>query len=118
MNDDFNTPGGIAALFDMTREVNTLLNSGAPLTRGTLEAIDTAYRRMAVEALGLLPDNLGEEEDVAGLSNELIELLIETRLNLRKAKQWQAADEIRDRLAELGIQLHDSAEGTTWSRSN
>ncbi|HHX65826.1 MAG TPA: cysteine--tRNA ligase, partial [Chloroflexi bacterium] len=118
MNDDFNTPGGIAALFDMTREVNTLLNSGAPLTRGTLEAIDTAYRRMAGEALGLLPDNLGEEEDVAGLSNELIELLIETRLNLRKAKQWQAADEIRDRLAELGIQLHDSAEGTTWSRSN
>jgi cysteinyl-tRNA synthetase len=118
MNDDFNTPGAIAALFDMSREVNTLLNSGEALTRGALEAMDTAYRRLAGEALGVLADDMGEEEGVAGLSNELIGLLVETRIKLREARQWALADEIRDRLLVMGIQLQDGAAGTTWTRAD
>ena len=114
MNDDFGTPGAIAALFDLTREVNTLLAGGEPLARGALEAIDTAYRRMAGEALGILPDDLEKEAD-EGLSAGLIETLIDIRRELRAAKQWALADQIRDRLGALGVQLQDGPEGTTWT---
>ncbi len=116
MDDDFNTPGAIAALFDLTREVNTRLNSGQALTRGSLEAIDTLLARLAGDVLGVLPQDLEAGED-AGTANELIALLAETRRELRTAKQWALADGIRNRLAELGIQLQDTADGTTWTRS-
>ena len=116
MDDDFNTPGAIAALFDLIREVNTRLNSDRPLTRGSLAAIDAQFSRLAGDVLGVLPSELESDVD-AGVSSALIELLAETRLGLRQAKQWALADGIRDRLAELGIQLQDTADGTTWTRT-
>jgi cysteinyl-tRNA synthetase len=114
MDDDFNTAGGIAALFDMTREVNRMLNRGEPLSKGSLEALDEFYRRLLGDVLGVLPDNL-EAEVGSELTGELIELLIEMRANLRRAKQYDLADGVRDRLSELGVQLQDGPEGTTWT---
>lgn len=113
MDDDFNTPGAIAALFETTREVNTLLNRDALLTQGTLQAIDALYRRLAGDVLGILPLSL-EEDLTAGMVPDLVALLIETRAALRQAKQYALADQIRDRLAALGIQLQDSPQGTNW----
>ena len=114
MNDDFNTPGGVAALFELVRESNTLLNASASLSKGSLEALETLFRQLAGDVLGVLPENL-EQEMGAGLATELIDLLIETRANLRQARAYALADQIRDRLAALGIQLRDGPEGTTWS---
>ncbi len=114
MDDDFNTPGAIAALFDVTREINTLLNATQPLSKGSLQVMDAFYGRLVGDALGVIPEKL--EQDVsAGLSAELIGLLIETRAKLRQAKQWALADEIRNRLAALGVQMQDGPEGTTWT---
>jgi cysteinyl-tRNA synthetase len=48
---------------------------------------------------------------------QLIQLLIETREKLRKAKQWQLADMVRQRLTGLGIALEDTPKGTIWKRS-
>ena len=115
MNDDFGTPGAVAALFDLTREVNTLLSSDEPLSRGALEAIDAAYRRMAGDALGVLPDDLEEKALGEGLTADLVETLIAIRADLRANKQWALADSIRDRLSALGVQLKDASEGTTWT---
>lgn len=114
MDDDFNTAGGIAALFDATREVNAMLAGDAVLTRGSLEALDTLYRRLLGDVLGVLPENL-EEEGTEGLAARLIDLLIDMRAELRKSKQYAQADAIRDRLAAMGVQLMDGPEGTTWS---
>ena len=116
MDDDFNTAGGIAALFDATREVNTMLAGDAPLTRGSLEALDTLYQRLLGDVLGVLPENL-EEEDTEGLAARLIDMLIDMRAELRRNRQYTEADAIRDRLAALGVQLMDGPEGTTWSLS-
>jgi cysteinyl-tRNA synthetase len=115
MDDDFNTPGALAALFDLTREVNTLLNSGAALSQGTLAAIGAFYQRTVGDALGLLPEGAAEPSAGAGLLPALVELLIETRARLRQAKQYQMADNIRDQLTALGVQLKDGADGTTWT---
>ena len=114
MDDDFNTAGGIAALFDATREVNAMLAGDAVLTRGSLEALDALYRRLLGDVLGVLPENL-EEEGTEGLAARLIDLLIDMRAELRKSKQYAQADAIRDRLAAMGVQLMDGPEGTTWS---
>jgi len=113
MDDDFGTPGALAALFDMTREVNSLLADGEPLSQGSLQAIDALYGRTLGEALGVLPESLDDDMG-AGLAPQLIQLLIDTRASLRQAKQYAAADGIRDQLADLGVQLKDSAEGTSW----
>ena len=116
MNNDFNTPGALAALFDITREVNSLLNADQPLSRGALESIDTLYAQLAGDVLGLTPqDSRGEPG--AGLVPGLIELLVDTRLKLRQNKQWALADEIRARLSGMGVQLQDGPKGTTWSTS-
>ena len=116
MDDDFNTAGAIAALFDATREVNALLAAPDALTHGSLEALDALYRRLMGDVLGVLPENLEESGD-EGLAARLIELLIEVRAEMRRNKQYAHADAIRERLAAMGVQLMDGPEGTTWSLS-
>lgn len=119
MNDDFNTPGAIAALFDLTREVNTLLNAAQPLSQGSLEAIAALYRQLLGDVLGIvLPEGDEDEETSAGLSKELIELLIDLRAKMRVAKQYALADEVRNRLTAMGVQLQDNPQGTTWTLSS
>ncbi len=119
MNDDFNAPRAIAALFDLSREVNTLLNSGQAASHGTLEAAGALFQRLAGDALGLRLSeatagaSTGERELLDGV----VRLLIEMRREARAARDWARADAIRNRLAELGIALEDGPEGTRWRLS-
>jgi cysteinyl-tRNA synthetase len=116
MDDDFNTPQAIATLFDLSREVNALLNSGEPVSRATLEAIDSLYRESGGDVLGIVPDDLVEQ--VGGdLVDDLLRLLTDLRQEARDARDWARADAIRDRLAEMGIALEDGPEGTRWRLS-
>jgi len=114
MDDDLSTSGAIAALFDVTHEINTMLNAPAALSKGSLQAIDALYRELVGDVLGLLPEDLDEDLG-AGLSKDLIELLIDIRAKLRQAKQYALADGVRDGLGELGITLQDGPEGTGWT---
>ncbi len=116
MDDDFGTPGAIAALFELNRQINARLDGSQPLSLGDLRAVDSLYRRLAGDVLGVLPDDLGQQLG-AGLSADLIEVLIDTRARLRQSKQWALADGIRDQLETLGIQLQDRPEGTGWTLS-
>jgi len=113
MDDDFNAPSALAVLFDLTTEVNKLLNSGATLTRGTLEAIEGTYQSLGGRVLGIVPNQIQPEANW-DLLDGLVKLLIEMRAEARKAKDFSRADEIRDRLAALGVALEDRVDGTTW----
>ncbi|HNS51025.1 MAG TPA: cysteine--tRNA ligase [Anaerolineae bacterium] len=119
MNDDFNAPRAIAALFDLCREVNTLLNSGRAVSQGTLEAIDALFGRLAEDALGLrlAETSAGASTAERELLDGVVRLLIEMRREARAARDWDRADAIRTRLAELGIALEDGPEGTRWRLS-
>jgi cysteinyl-tRNA synthetase len=114
MDDDLNTPQALAALFDLNKAVNTLLNSGEAVSGGTLAAIDATYRALGGEILGVIPDELPQEAGGAGLDSELMSLLIDLRAQARQNRDWATADTIRDRLAEIGVSLEDRPEGTTW----
>ncbi|HYO89406.1 MAG TPA: cysteine--tRNA ligase [Candidatus Limnocylindrales bacterium] len=112
LEDNLNTPGAIATLQDLTRDVNTLLNSGAAVGRAALEAIDATYRATAGDVLGILP------QDEAGGSVQreaaLIDLLVHLRMQARKSKNWAESDRLRDELAKIGVVLEDRADGTVW----
>jgi cysteinyl-tRNA synthetase len=121
MNDDFNTPRAIATLFDLSREVNGLLNSGEPASQGTLVAIDSFYQSLAGEALGLRFDDLGgpgfASQADSDLVDGLIRILIDMRQQARQTRNWAQADAIRDRLTGMGVALEDGPEGTRWRMS-
>jgi cysteinyl-tRNA synthetase len=115
MDDDFNTATAIAVLFDFTKEVNTYLAAAKP-SQATLRAIDSLYRELGEQILGVIPDTVGSDEG-AGLAKPLIEMLLTTRQDLRKAKQFALADKIRDDLTQLGVVVEDGASGSTWRLS-
>jgi len=98
----------------MTREVNTLLNSGEEVGRSTLEAIDAAYRDLGGDVLGIVPDEMAGGGGDAERQRELVQLLIDLRAEARENKAWDRADQIRDRLAEIGVILEDRADGTIY----
>jgi cysteinyl-tRNA synthetase len=113
MNDDFNTPQAIAALFDFNKEVNALMASGPPMSRGTLAAIDGLYRELGGQVLGIIPENLAQDTD-SGLVEGLMDVILGIRQRYRRAKDWEQADVLRHQLAELGVAIEDRPEGPTW----
>jgi cysteinyl-tRNA synthetase len=122
MNDDFNTSLAIAALFDLSREVNSFINNSSfvlskPATQ-VLEEAKGLFNRLGGQVLGILT---GQSEDKAKPEQSLIEglmdLIIEVRQQCRQRKDWQMSDAIRDRLKELGIVLEDTPRGVRWKRS-
>ncbi len=105
MDDDLNTPQALAALHELAREINRGRDEGAEVA-----AAQAALRELgSVLGLGFAQSSAGNRE-----AAPFIDLLVEVRRELRSAKQWALADQIRDRLAGLGVALEDSAQGTTW----
>jgi cysteinyl-tRNA synthetase len=113
MNDDFNTPKAIAALFDLNREVNTLLSSEQPMGRGTLSAIDGLYRDLGGKVLGIIPDEFVPDAD-SDVVNGLMDIVLNIRQKYREAKDWEQADMLRRQLSELGIVVDDRPDGPVW----
>jgi cysteinyl-tRNA synthetase len=113
MNDDFNTPKAIAALFDLNREVNTLLSSEQPMGRGTLSAIDGLYRDLGGKVLGIIPDEFVPDAD-SDVVNGLMDIVLNIRQQYREAKDWELADALRRQLSELGIVVDDRPDGPVW----
>jgi len=110
MEDDFNTPSALAALFDLVRAINQARDAG--LAAEQLAAGQTVLRELA----GVLGLRLDLRRETSGDSAPYIQLLVEIRDELRKARQWEWADRIRDRLAEAGISVEDDPAGTRWER--
>lgn len=108
MQDDFNTPDAITAVFEWVSEVNGLLQ-GSEVSHADLEAALTLFEEMN----GVLRIAAEEEQE---LLDEEIEALIEERTEARKSKNWARADEIRDLLQEQGILLEDTPQGMRWRR--
>jgi len=113
MDDDFNAPAALAVLQDFTRKVNSLINDSPPLTQGSLEAIDQTFRELGGDVLGIIPDQLDQKGDMSR-EDGLVRILIGLRADARERKDWQTADQIRQKLTDLGITLEDRPDGTIW----
>ena len=120
MNEDFNTAEAMAVIFNLTKEVNNLLNSDEEISKEVLSEIDVFYKTYGGNVLGIVPEKTVQHgtDDVSTykIENDLIKTLIDTRNELRASKQWELADKIRDRLNELGIIIEDKKEKVAWRK--
>jgi len=118
MDDDFNTPRALAALFDLVAHVHRLADERTAPTRahGPSFAKALAALRELAEALGLTLD--AEHREGEGLADELMHLLVSLRERARAAGDFALADEIRSRLSALGVSLEDRVDGTTWRKAS
>jgi len=107
MDDDFNTAGALAPLYELAKIINTARDAGAADEQ--LEPIQETLR----ELTGVLGLRL-EEKTGSGDADKFIDLLIEVRSEARAQKLWKFSDLIRDRLKELGVTIEDSKDGTSW----
>ncbi|MDO9301620.1 MAG: cysteine--tRNA ligase [Anaerolineales bacterium] len=110
MDNDFNTAGAIAALFELSKLINTARDNGA--NDEQLKSAQSTFRELA-NVLGLKL----EEKQGSGDADAFINLLIEVRAEVRKQKLWALSDQIRDKLKELNVTIEDSKDGTGWRYS-
>ena len=108
MNEDVNTAGALGNIFDLVRMINQARSEGA-----TEDELAPA-REIFEELTGVLGLELEPKEKGASSADAFIELLLDLRQELRKAKQYQLSDRIRDDLAELGVIIEDTPQGSTW----
>jgi len=111
MDDDLNISAGVGALFDFVRETNRRLNQGTLSAEGKRRAKEYLQRLEHVFGVFDLRPVREEELDVAA-----IEALLAEREAARKRKDFAAADALRDRLREQGIEVLDTPQGPKWRK--
>jgi cysteinyl-tRNA synthetase len=124
MDDDFNTGGGIATLFDLVRGLNKFVDDDQLEDPGKRDTARLAVLRRGAATLRELAATLGlfrkpPAEASAGddeLVGRLMDLLIQMRADARKSKDFATADRIRKSLDAIGVKLEDRPGGTEWSR--
>ena len=114
MNDDFNTPILIAHLFDAVKQIHLIKDGKATITASDLKLLLETINAFVFDVLGLEDNNAFAKADDSKLSGT-VELLIKLRKEARENKDFALSDKIRDELIELGIQLKDGREGTTFT---
>ena len=113
MDDDFNTALAQGVLFDFVREINIYLKGEVKKETAALA------QKTLLDLAGIMGLDLNSKEEVKetdGLLDQVMELVIALRKEARANKNYQMADDIRNRLNEIGIVLEDSPQGTTWKR--
>lgn len=117
MDDDFNTALAIGGVFDVVRDVNSLIASfNAGKAEGTVAEMHAwkAFFKEVDSVLGII----GTDEAKVTCENdrtvELMELMMEIRTEARTSKNWALSDMIRDRLNEIGYLVEDTPQGCKY----
>jgi len=112
MDEDFNTPRALAALFDLSREINRLLEEQKQTNTELLKRVYDRFLELG-KVLGLFQKEKAKKVSEK-LVNDLVNLLVELRENLRHKGDFELSDEIRAKLRELGVVVEDTSEGSKW----
>lgn len=112
MNDDFNTPVAIAHLFDGIRIINSALAGKGSFTSGDIKKWKEFYDVAVFDILGLLAPEAKSGE--GALTDSLIQLLLQMRIDARNNKDFKMADRIRVEMIRLGIEVKDTKDGFEW----
>ncbi|MEJ2243685.1 MAG: class I tRNA ligase family protein [Candidatus Bathyarchaeota archaeon] len=112
MDEDFNTPKALAALFEMSKDINRFLAEQKQVSSDVLEQVYDSFSGLT-KALGLFQQE--KTKNVGGqVTDELVQLLFDLREQLRKKGEYGLSDEIRARMKEAGLIIEDTAEGPKW----
>lgn len=111
MNDDFNSPVVIAELFEAARIINTVYDGKGRISPSELETLKQLMQDFVYDIFGL------KDEDTSNTElNDVLNMVIDIRKSAKENKDYVTSDKIRIGLQDIGIQLKDSKEGTTWNK--
>jgi len=113
LNDDLNSPVLIAHLFDLTKSINALADGKETISADDLEKLNEMLQTFIVDILGLQSVAVTKDND-DGLQDELIEFILQMRLEAKNNKDFATADKIRDGLKDRGVVVKDTPEGFEW----
>jgi len=112
MNDDFNSPVVIAELFEAARIINVIYDGKGKINAEELDALKQLMQDFVYDIFGL------KDEESSNLElNSVLNMVIDIRKSAKENKDYATSDKIRVGLQEIGIQLKDSKEGTTWNKA-
>lgn len=111
LNEDLNTPILIAELFDVVTKINLLASSQLSITESDLSNLKKIYNTYVFDILGLRKESESSSEKIQGV----MQLLIELRQEAKQDKNYALSDTIRKKLSEIGIELKDGKEGTSFT---
>jgi cysteinyl-tRNA synthetase len=114
LSDDLNTPVAIAHLFDAVRIINLVNDGKEKLSSGDKESLQQLFKTFVFDILGLVEEDGGGSEKLAGV----LSILLEMRQEAKARKEWAVSDRIRDRLSALGITVKDRKDGYDWEISS
>jgi cysteinyl-tRNA synthetase len=112
MDDNFNTPKALAAVYDFVRDLNKFLSKNEKVPREVLENAKEFLKSTLTDVLGI--EVFSSQSGGSSKESFLMQILINLRNEAKKNKDYKTADEIRDKLKEAGIILEDSKDGTTY----
>lgn len=115
MNDDFNTPMLIAKLFEACKFIQAIKDGKESISNEDLNLLQKKIKEFTTDVLGVQFESSKSSKENSDLISPLVEMLLEERDLAREKKDYQKSDEIRDKLKQLGIEIKDSKEGTSFS---
>jgi cysteinyl-tRNA synthetase len=113
MNDDLNSPIAIAVLFDWVRNINSMAEGKETITLADLDTLKKVFRNVIFDILGLTDEQSGGSKH-AELTSNLIDMLLNMRIDAKTRKDFATSDKIRDELAKLGVIVRDRKDGFDW----
>jgi cysteinyl-tRNA synthetase len=114
LNDDFNTPITLAALFDGVRMINSINDGKSKISEEDLVKLRKLFKDIVFDVLGLMEESTADNSKVDGL----MKMILEQRASAKARRDFAASDGIRDQLKEIGIEVKDGKEGATYTISN
>ena len=113
INDDFNTPILIAHMFDVVKQINTIAAGNGSLNESSKTDLTKLMSDFCFDILGLKKIEAASEN---GMTDDVMEVVLNLRKLAKDNKDWTTADLIRDELAKLNITVTDSKDGASWSK--
>ena len=118
MDEDFNTAQAVAVIFDFVKEVNRRITETEHISVEFYKNVKVFLEKTAVEVLGVMNFDVEDKSANKDIDVNFIQQMIDQRTEAKNEKNYALADKIREELKELGIELKDSKDGTTYKIVN
>ncbi|WP_295650743.1 cysteine--tRNA ligase [uncultured Mucilaginibacter sp.] len=112
MNDDFNSPVLIAEMFEASRIINSVNDGKTRIDEANLSLLKETMHTFIIDVLGLKDEKAANDE-----LPKVMDFIINLRSEAKTNRDYATSDKIRIGLQEIGFQLKDSKEGTTWNKA-
>lgn len=113
LNDDLNSPILISHLFDAVKTINNAATGTEQLSANDIDKLKNLFNTFVTQILGLVPDN--QNNSTTDKTAQLVDLLLNLRIDAKTNKDWATADKIRNQLTQMGFVIKDTKDGFEWT---